>query len=129
MKQVGPRDEAKLVGCIGRCGRTMSCSTWLIEVSTITVRVAAKEQALPISAEGLAGRCGRLHYCLKFEYEHYREITKALQRIGELVGTTFGDTGVIVGHLLKDTVSVQSEADDVKELPLADVTRYASSRN
>ncbi len=128
LRQVGPRDEAKLVGGLGRCGRPVCCTTWLTEFSTVTVRMA-KEQALPISAEGLAGGCGRLRCCLRFEYEQYREVNKALPRIGERVATAYGDARVIVGHRLKETVSVQLGANEVLELPLSEVTRYPPSRN
>ncbi len=123
LRQVGARDEAKLVGGIGRCGMPLCCSTWLTEFSTITVRMA-KEQALPVSADGLAGQCGRLRCCLKFEYEQYLAVNKALPRMGEMVGTPFGEAKVIVGHKLKETVSLLYDNEVVRELPLAEVVRH-----
>lgn len=89
----------------------------------------AKEQSLPTSADGLAGACGRLRCCLRFEYEQYRQVNRALPKIGELVGTPNGSATVIVGHRLKETVSVRYQDDRVLELPLADVTRNADYRN
>ena len=88
----------------------------------------AKEQALPISADGLTGACGRLRCCLRFEYEQYRQINRALPKIGELVGTPNGTATVIVEHRMKETVSVRYEDDRVLELALADITRNQPSR-
>jgi cell fate regulator YaaT (PSP1 superfamily) len=128
LRQVGDRDVAKLAGGIGRCGSALCCVRWIDKFESISVRMA-KEQALPISAEGLAGACGRLRCCLRFEYEQYRQINKALPKIGESVGTPDGMATVIVGHRLKETVSVRYEDNRVLELALADVSRSAPSRN
>ena len=89
----------------------------------------AKEQALPISAEGLAGACGRLRCCLRFEYEQYRQLNRSLPRIGEEVGTPNGQAKVIVGHRMRETVSVQYDNQEVLEWPLARIDRTASSKN
>ena len=128
LRQVGDRDVAKLTGGIGRCGMELCCVRWLGKFESISVRMA-KEQALPISADGLAGACGRLRCCLRFEYEQYRQVNQALPKIGESVGTPDGQATVIVGHKLKETVSVRYDDDRVLELPLADVTRNMPSRN
>jgi cell fate regulator YaaT (PSP1 superfamily) len=100
----------------------------MTKFDAIGIRMA-KEQALPISADGLAGACGRLRCCLKYEYEQYRQINRALPRIGEEVGTPNGLATVIVGHRLKETVSVRYEDDQVLEWPLAEVNRSATSKN
>jgi cell fate regulator YaaT (PSP1 superfamily) len=128
LRQVGDRDVAKLAGGIGRCGRVLCCSTWMTKFDAIGIRMA-KEQALPISANGLAGACGRLRCCLRFEYEQYREVNRALPRIGEEVGTPNGLATVIVGHRLKETVSVRYADDEVLEWPLAEVSRSGPSKN
>ena len=128
LKQVGDRDVAKLTGGLGRCGRTLCCSTWLTKFDAVGIRMA-KEQALPISADGLAGACGRLRCCLRYEYEQYREINRALPRIGEEVGTPNGLARVIVGHRLRETVSVRYADDEVLEWPLAQVERQQASKN
>lgn len=101
---------------------------WMDKFESISVRMA-KEQSLPISAEGLAGACGRLRCCLHFEYEQYWQVTRALPKIGALVRTPGGSATVIVGHRLKETVSVRYSDDRVLELPLAEVTRNQQSRN
>ena len=100
----------------------------MTKFAAIAIRMA-KEQAKPISADGLAGRCSRLRCCLSFEYEQYRQINQALPRIGEEVSTPGGRTTVIVGHRLKESVSVRYDNDLVLELPLANVTRDARSQN
>ena len=84
---------------------------------------------MPISADGLAGACGRLGCCLRYEYEQYREVNRALPRIGEEVGTPKGLAEVIVGHRLRETVSVRYSDDEVLEWPLVDVKRKVPSKN
>ncbi len=79
--------------------------------------------------QGLAGQCGRLRWCLKYEYEQYLAINQALPKIGEEVGTPFGDARVVVGHRMKETVSLRYDKDTIRELPLAEITRYATSTN
>jgi cell fate regulator YaaT (PSP1 superfamily) len=68
LRSVGPRDEAKNIGSLGRCGNVTCCSSWLDKFESVTVRMT-KEQALAINAEGLEGMCGRLKCCLWFECE------------------------------------------------------------
>ena len=128
LRQVGDRDVAKLTGGIGRCGRLLCCAIWLTKFDAISIRMA-KEQALPITADGLAGACGRLRCCLRYEYEQYRQINRALPRIGEEVGTPKGLARVIVGHRLRETVSVRYADDEVMELPLAQLERLRTSKN
>lgn len=128
LHQVGQRDIAKLTGGLGRCGRTLCCITWMTKFDSVGIKMA-KEQDLPISAEGLAGACGRLRCCLRFEYEQYREVNRELPRISEEVETPNGLATVIVGHRMKETVSVRYPSDQVLEWPLADITRIRSSKN
>jgi cell fate regulator YaaT (PSP1 superfamily) len=128
LKQVGERDVAKLTGGIGRCGRVLCCASWLTKFDAVGIRMA-KEQALPISADGLAGACGRLRCCLRYEYEQYREINRAMPRIGEEVGTPDGLATVIVGHRMKETVSVRYADDQVLEWPLVELSRTSGSKN
>ena len=133
LRSIGPRDEAKNLGGLGRCGRELCCSRWLDKFDSITVRMA-KEQGLPISADGLAGQCGRLRCCLRFEYEQYRAANKLLPRIGERVMTPDGVARVIVGHVLKETVSViperRGEHEFVRtvEVPLSQIERLPEER-
>ncbi len=122
LRQIGARDEAKFAGGVGRCGRAICCVSWLTEFAPISVRMA-KEQSLPINAEGLAGQCGRLRCCLRFEYEQYQAVNRLLPRINEMVNTPYGMARVIVGHPIKETVSVMLDEERVRELPLSEITR------
>ena len=112
MRQIGPRDEAKVVDGLGRCGLTLCCSTWLTEFQPVTMKMA-KEQNLPLSPPGLAGQCGRLRCCLRYEYEQYRELKRGLPKIGSRVGTPHGGAVVVVGHPLKQTITVRVEESGV----------------
>ena len=137
LHQVGDRDVAKLTGGIGRCGRLLCCSTWLTKFETVSIRMASspssglseRKSVAPISAAGLAGACGRLRCCLRYEYEQYRQINRAMPRIGEEVGTPDGLATVIVGHRLRETVSVRYSVDRVSEWPLVHLSRLSASRN
>lgn len=122
LRQVGDREAAKVAGGIGRCGRVQCCASWMTKFDAVGIRMA-KEQELPISAEGLAGACGRLRCCLRFEYEQYRDFNRALPRIGEDVDTPRGRARLIVGHPMRESVSVQYPNDAVMEWPLAQVQR------
>lgn len=128
LHQVGDRDIAKLAGGIGRCGRTLCCATWMTRFASVGVRMA-KEQGLPISASGLAGACGRLRCCLRFEYEQYRQVNKSLPGIGERVDTPRGPASVIVGNPARSTVSVRYADDQVQDWPVAEVRRLPSPAN
>ncbi len=100
----------------------------MCEFAPISVRMA-KEQALPINAEGLGGQCGRLRCCLKFEYEQYLAVNRLLPRINEMVMTPLGEARVIVGHPLKETVSVfMSEDERVREIPMSEIRRVNQPR-
>ncbi len=126
LRSLGPRDEAKVLGGLGRCGGVICCARWMNRFDPVTVKMA-KEQALPISAEGLAGQCGRLKCCLRFEYEQYREANRALSKIGARVLTADGPGRVLVGHPLRESVSValdrrgEGEFARTVEVPLADL--------
>ncbi len=120
MRQIGPRDETKALGGLGRCGRELCCATWLTEFAPITMKMA-KEQNLPLSPPGLAGICGKLRCCLRYEYEQYRELRRGLPRIGSTVNTPEGPGTVVVGHPLKQTITVRLESGAWTEVPMEQV--------
>ncbi len=120
LREVGPRDQTKLMGGIGRCGRSLCCSTWLTEFSPISMKMA-KEQDLPLSPPGLAGVCGRLRCCLRYEYEQYRELKRTLPKIGARVTTAHGDAVVVVGHPLKQTITVRLETGSWVEVSMEEL--------
>ena len=126
LREVGPRDEAKVVDGIGRCGRTLCCSTWLTEFSPVTMKMA-KEQDLPLSPPGLAGQCGRLRCCLRYEYDQYREMKRGLPKIGATINTSQGEAVVVVGHPLKQTVTVRLEEGGWTEISMAEIEKAAET--
>jgi len=96
LRQVGPRDEAKLQGGIGPCGRDLCCSTFLKDFEPVTIRMA-KDQDLPVNPMRIAGACGRLMCCLKYEHPLYMDFRKSAPRLGTSVESPEG-AGVVVGY-------------------------------
>lgn len=120
LRQVGPRDEAKLLGGFGRCGRPLCCTTYLSEFNPVSIRMA-KEQDLPLSPMKISGVCGRLVCCLGYECEQYRFMRRKLPPVGLRVKTPVGLATVVGGNPLKETVVVQLESEATVELPVAEV--------
>lgn len=105
MRQIGPRDVAKLLGGYGACGAERCCSTFLTDFSPISIKMA-KAQGISLNPSEITGMCGRLRCCLVFEYEQYVNARKQLPRRNKVVGTPFGEAKVIDVHPLKDAVTV-----------------------
>ncbi|MFI5366719.1 MAG: stage 0 sporulation family protein [Candidatus Binatia bacterium] len=112
MKQIGARDEAKLIGAVGPCGRELCCSSWMRDFGVVSVKMA-KAQGLSLNPSKLAGMCGRLKCCLRYEYDTYLELGRALPAIGSSVESVKGE-GVVTRHnILKQTVLIR-RADGVE---------------
>jgi cell fate regulator YaaT (PSP1 superfamily) len=110
LRQIGPRDEAKLQGGIGPCGRDLCCSTFLKDFEPVSVRMA-KDQDLPVNPMRIAGACGRLMCCLKYEHPLYQDFRKDAPKVGAAVTTPDGP-GKVIGHNVpSDTVVVKLAAD------------------
>lgn len=105
MRQIGPRDVAKLLGGFGACGITRCCSTFLTDFSPISIKMA-KAQGISLNPSEITGMCGRLRCCLVFEYEQYVEARKQLPRRNKRVGTPHGEGRVLDQLPLKDAVLV-----------------------
>lgn len=121
LRQVGPRDETKIVGGVGRCGYSLCCTTFLTEFSPLSIKTA-KEQGLSLEPAKISGICGRLLCCLGYEAEYYRMMKDKLPPMGQHVATPMGE-GVVVGlNVLKETVTVQLESQALVEVPVAEVT-------
>jgi cell fate regulator YaaT (PSP1 superfamily) len=122
LRQVGPRDEAKLIGGYGRCGRPLCCANFLCELAPVSIKMA-KEQGLPLNPMKISGICGRLMCCLVYESEQYRIMREKLPKEGQLVTTASGAGKVIGTNPLTETVMVQlDESEATVELPLSEVT-------
>jgi cell fate regulator YaaT (PSP1 superfamily) len=113
MKQIGARDETKIVGGVGPCGRELCCSTWLREFQAVSVKMA-KEQGLSLNPSKLSGMCGRLKCCLRYEYETYLELRRGLPRIGTSVTSLKGDGEVLRHNVLKQTAIIRRADDGVE---------------
>jgi cell fate regulator YaaT (PSP1 superfamily) len=110
LRQIGPRDEARLQGGIGPCGRDLCCATFLKDFEPVSVRMA-KDQELPVNPLRIAGACGRLMCCLKYEHPLYQDFRKDAPPVGTAVTTPAGD-GTVIGHNVpSDTVVVKLAAD------------------
>ncbi|HLB28053.1 MAG TPA: stage 0 sporulation family protein, partial [Dehalococcoidales bacterium] len=105
MRQMGPRDEARICGGCGHCGRPLCCSTFLTEFAPVAMKMA-KEQNLPLNPMKISGVCGRLMCCLGYENEQYKAMKATLPRNGQWVTTAQGEGKVIGSNPLKQTVQI-----------------------
>jgi cell fate regulator YaaT (PSP1 superfamily) len=110
MKQIGARDETKVTGGLGPCGRELCCSSWLRDFEAVTVKMA-REQGLALNPSRLAGMCGRLKCCLRYEYATYVELKRGLPALGKRVQCVKGDGKVIRQNIFTQTVLIQREED------------------
>ena len=110
MKQIGARDETKVTGGLGPCGRELCCSSWLRDFEAVTVKMA-REQGLALNPSRLAGMCGRLKCCLRYEYATYVELKRGLPAVGKRVQCVKGDGKVIRQNTFKQTVLIQRDED------------------
>ena len=108
LRQIGVRDEARLFGGFGPCGRELCCARFLKDFEPVTIKMA-KEEGLPLNPPKISGICGRLMCCLSFEYESYKLLSKGLPREGEHVHTAQGKGKVMSVNVFKRTASVQLE--------------------
>jgi len=120
LRQLGPRDEAKLVGGFGRCGRPLCCMDFLTEFSPVSIKMA-KEQDLPLNPMKISGVCGRLLCCLAYESEQYHTMKGKLPKEGQRVSTPMGVAKVVGTNPFKETVLVELESEATVELPLNDI--------
>ena len=120
LRQIGVRDEAKIVGGLGPCGMNLCCKSFLTDFESISIKMA-KDQNLPLNPLKISGICGRLMCCLKYEYDSYRDFVDEAPEKGLRVNTRFG-RGVIEGHNpLKKEIIVELESENRVSLPLSEV--------
>ena len=108
LKQIGVRDEAKLLGGFGPCGMKLCCAKFLKSFEPVTIKMA-KEQNLPLNPTKISGCCGRLMCCLGYEYQTYKKLMKGMPREGEIIKTKQGKGRVISVNALKRCVTVELE--------------------
>ncbi len=116
LRQIGVRDETKILGGIGICGRCLCCHTYLSEFAPVSIKMA-KEQNLSLNQTKISGVCGRLMCCLKNEQETYEELNKKLPGLGDIVTTPDGLQGTVQSvNVLRQLVKVVVEVNDEKEI-------------
>lgn len=116
LRQIGVRDETKIVGGIGICGRALCCHTYLSEFIPVSIKMA-KEQNLSLNPTKISGVCGRLMCCLKNEEETYEDLNRRLPNVGDFVTTDDGFKGTVHSvNVLRQLVKVIIEKDDEKEI-------------
>ncbi|MBO4262985.1 MAG: stage 0 sporulation family protein [Clostridia bacterium] len=124
LRQVGIRDETKILGGIAPCGRECCCACCMSDFKKVTIKMA-KTQGLSLNPAKISGLCGRLMCCLEYESEHYAETFKKMPKIGSEVSTPDGKATVIANNMLKYLVRVKMEKADgsliYKEYALADI--------
>ena len=111
LRQIGVRDEAKMLGGIGSCGRALCCHSWLSDFEPVSIKMA-KVQNLSLNPAKISGICGRLMCCLKYDNDIYMEFRKGMPDVGESVKTPDGTAKVVDTNLLERTVKVRLFLDD-----------------
>ncbi len=114
LRQIGPRDEAKLLGGIGPCGRALCCATFLPDYARVSIKMA-KDQDLPLNPSKISGVCGRLLCCLSYEHQQYVDMKAELPGKGDWVQTPDGPGNVIGVNVLKSSVTVQLASSGMQE--------------
>ncbi len=123
LRQIGVRDEAKMLGGLGPCGRPICCGSFLGDFQPVSIKMA-KEQNLSLNPTKISGVCGRLMCCLKYEEDHYEQTRRNMPKLGKDVETPDGFGSVIDLNVLKETVTVRvrkGDGSEVKTYPVADL--------
>lgn len=128
LRQVGARDEAKLVGGLGKCGCTLCCTTFLSEFAPVSIKMA-KEQDITLNPMKTSGICGRLLCCLGYEYEQYRSAKEKMPALKQEVSTSHGNAKVVSCNTIKETVTVELETGGNVELPVSQIKWQAKSED
>jgi cell fate regulator YaaT (PSP1 superfamily) len=114
LRQIGIRDEAKMLNGIGICGRTLCCATFLSDFHPVSIKMA-KDQSLSLNPTKISGICGRLMCCLKYEQDVYEELIKDLPREGDIISTPDGTGEVLSVSVLKQTIKAAVRTDPNKD--------------
>lgn len=116
LRQVGVRDETKMFGGVGNCGKGLCCHTWLSDFNPVSIKMA-KQQGLSLNPTKISGVCGRLMCCLRYEDEAYQYLRKGMPEVGEHVKTPDGMALVVNTNLMREKVSVRMVLQPDKKAP------------
>ena len=123
LRQIGVRDEAKMLGGLGPCGRPMCCSSFLGDFASVSIKMA-KEQNLSLNPTKISGICGRLMCCLNYEQSTYEDIRKRMPKVGSIVKTAEGSGEVFSNNIVKESVKVKlkkGEEEVIEEFKIENV--------
>ncbi len=126
LRQIGVRDEAALLGGVGRCGRELCCSTWLPELKPVSLQLA-KDQRLSLNPAQISGCCGRLMCCLMYEHRTYVEARRRFPREGRTIKTARGEERVVSVDIWSERVSLRGPDGDRRSISLSELKKEVSS--
>ena len=128
LRQIGPRDQAKLLGGIDRCGRELCCTTWLTEFQPIAIKMA-KNQGLPLNPSEISGVCGKLLCCLAFEDEQYAEMRAGMPKVGAKLVSAVGKGKVVDVNVLTRRITIAWETGSRVEVSADEFAEQQQRRN
>lgn len=117
LRQIGVRDESKMLGGLGVCGRVLCCKSFLGDFHPVSIKMA-KEQGLSLNPTKISGTCGRLMCCLKYEHEAYEDLLSRVPKVGALVSTPEGQGTVVEVGLLKERLKIRLEKGNDSDLKI-----------
>ena len=127
LRQIGARDQAKLQGGIGPCGKTLCCSSWITEFGVVSIKMA-KEQDLPLNPSKISGVCGRLLCCLSYENDNYIQAKQLMPQIGTMLPTPSGPGRVVSINVPRASVEVMLESGVVIQVPVGQIEEAKGNR-
>ncbi len=116
LRQIGARDQAKLQGGVGICGKTLCCSSWITEFGVVSIKMA-KEQGLPLNPSKISGVCGRLLCCLAYENDNYIQAKQQMPQLGAILNTPSGPGKVVSINVPTNSVEVMLESGVTIQIP------------
>jgi cell fate regulator YaaT (PSP1 superfamily) len=128
MRQIGVRDEAKLLADYGDCGKPVCCNTHLSEMPPVSMKMA-KIQKATLDPTKISGRCGRLKCCLRYEYDTYREYQRELPRVGATVTTREGQGRVLAQEILSQKILVSFESGTTRMTDASEILTVVSGKS
>jgi cell fate regulator YaaT (PSP1 superfamily) len=117
LRQIGARDQAKLQGGVGPCGKTLCCSSWITDFGIVSIKMA-KEQSLPLNPTKISGVCGRLMCCLSYENDNYVQAKQQMPHLGAMLETPSGTGKVVAINVPQNSVEVMLESGVTIHVPV-----------
>lgn len=127
LRQIGARDEAKLIGGVGKCGCQLCCIAFLNEFMPVSIKMA-KEQDIALNPMKTSGLCGRLLCCLSYEYDQYHETKGILPEVGEQIITKMGKATIVGRNVIKETVTAELATGATIDVPLKEIRSLEKSK-